>query len=83
MTSPHARASAQALPLADACRRLGYKSRTHIYRLVDPHSPWFDPELFAIVRKRPSGARYVLEDELDALLRSRCSTAAPEGTAAA
>lgn len=72
----------QAISLAAGGHSLGYKSRSHVYRLVDPRSPWFDPELYAIVHQRPNGTRYFIVDELDALLRSRCSATAPVEPAA-
>jgi hypothetical protein len=71
---------AEAITITEAARRSG-RSRPHFYRTVKAGSPWFDPELAALVRRWPSGTPYVLADELDALLRSRCFVkAAGQGT---
>jgi hypothetical protein len=79
MTTTHAR----VISLVEGGRRLGYKSTSHVYRLLDKDSAWYDQELHAIVHTRPNGRRYFVEDELDTLVRSRCSTVAPAQESAA
>lgn len=82
MTATHAR-PIEVLSLVEAGHRLGYKSRSHVYRLVDARSDWYDSELAALIHHRPNGRRYFIADEVDALLRSRCSTETPAQESAA
>lgn len=84
MRQSHATAGhGAALTMGEAARRAGY-SRSHWYRLTtDPDSKHYDSGLAGLIRHHESGRPYVLDDELDAVLRSRCSAPAPDQTAAA
>jgi hypothetical protein len=70
-----------SLGIASAAPILGCH-RSHVYRLIDETSAWFDPALAAIVHRRKSGRIYFLLDELEALVRSRCSATNAESAAA-